>query len=95
MLCRSNTLCRSRDIIFYIYISEITVSASIRMKSVIRITQKKNPDLIRINPDPDPGQKIRIETGIRIRSYINFLLNYSIFVILHITRYIEPLALRI
>jgi len=70
-------------------------SASIRMKSVIRITQKKNPDLIRINPDPDPGQKIRIETGIRIRSNINFLLNYSIFVILHITRYIEPLALHI
>ena len=70
-------------------------SASIRMKSVIRITQKKNPDLIRINPDPDPGQKIRIETGIRIRSNINFLLNYSIFVILHITRYIKPLALHI
>jgi hypothetical protein len=44
----------------------VYTSASIRMKTVIRITQKKDPDFIRIDPGFYPGQIIRIETEIRI-----------------------------
>ena len=70
-------------------------SASIRMKSVIRIRHKKNPDCIRFNPGFYPVWIIRMKTEIRVKIIYIFLLNYDIFVILHIARDLKPLALQL
>ena len=58
------------------------------MKTVIRITQKKNPDFIRIDPDLYPGRIIRIETEIRIGFTYKIFLTADWMMMIHIINFV-------
>ena len=51
----------------------------VRMKSVIRITQKNNPVCIRVHPGLYPGRMIRMKTEIRIKLSFKFCI-YLVFI---------------